>query len=646
MWKIYPNQEFAKNAHFKIFEEYQKLYDYSMQNYEKFWSEQATENLTFFEDFTEVLDETNFPEVVWFKNGKINISYEILEKNLEKNPDKIAIIFEWERWDSIKITYKELYKNVCKSANLLKNIWVKKGSKVIFYMPQILESVYLMIACLRIWAIHSIVFGWFSAESLKDRIEDLKADFLITADWAFRKGKTYLLKNIADEALQKSSHKVQKTIVVKRNFENISIWENDIIYNDFIDKQAEICDFEKIDSEDISFILYTSWSTGKPKGIIHTTAWYALWSKLTTKWVFDLQDEDIFFSTADIGWITGHTYTVYGPLLNGGTTLIYEWNPLFPKEDRIWQIIEKYKVSKFYTAPTLIRLLHKTWENLPKNFDLSSLKVLWSVWEPIDSEAWDWYFENVWNKKSSIVDTYWQTETWGHILAPLPFATPLKKRSATFPLPGIAWEIVDKNGEKVKSGENGFFTITKPWPSMMRWVWGDRERFEKSYFWEIFRNEKWVYFSGDGAVYDEEGYIFITWRIDDVVNISGHKIWIAEVEDIVNESEKTAECAVVWIPDNLTWESLFAFVVLMNEQIIDEKSLLEEINISLRQKIWPVVSIKNLLIIPELPKTRSGKIVRRILRTLAKWEKFEGDLSTIENKNIVKKLEKLFEIKI
>lgn len=641
MTKIYPNREFAKNAHFKSFEEYKNLYDYSMQNFEKFWEQKANENLTFFENFTEVLDEKNYPKVEWFKNWKLNISYEILEKNLEKNPDKIAIIFEWERWDSEKITYKELYKNVCKSANLLKEIWVKKWSKVIFYMPQILESIYLMIACLRIWAIHSIVFGGFSAESLKDRIEDLKADFLITADGVFRKWKSYLLKDIADEALSKSSHKVQKTLVVRRNFEKIFLWENDIVYNDEIEKQSEICDFEMQDSEDISFILYTSGSTWKPKWVIHTTAWYALWTKLTTLWVFDLQDDDIFFSTADIGWITGHTYTVYWPLLNGGTTLIYEWNPLFPSEDRIWQIIEKYKVSKFYTAPTLIRLLHKTGENLPKNFDLSSLKVMGTVWEPIDGEAWEWYFDKVWWKNSSIVDTYWQTETGGHILAPLPFATPMKKRSATFPLPGISGEIVNKNWEKIKNWENWFFTITKPWPSMMRWIWWDDLRFKKSYFEEIFRNEKWLYFSGDWAIYDEEGYIFITWRVDDIVNISWHKIWIAEVEDIVNEDEFTAECAVVGIPDDLTGESLFAFVVLMEEKEINEKNLLENINISLREKIWAIVSLKNILVIKELPKTRSGKIVRRILRTLAKWEKFEWDLSTVENKDIILEIEKI-----
>ena len=633
--KIFPNEELAQKAYFKNFKEVQDFYDFSIKNFEEFWEKQAHENLTFFENFTEVLDEKDYPKVSWFKNWKINICFEAVDKQAEKNPDKIAIIFVWEPWDEEKVTYKELQKKVCKSANLLKNIWVKKWDKVVFYMPQILETIYLMLACLRIWAIHSIVFGWFSAASLQDRIEDLEADFLITADWAFRKGKPYLLKNIADEALINSKHKVKKTLIVRRNFEKINISENDVIYNEEIDKQNEICDFEKIDSEDISFILYTSWSTGKPKWIIHSTTWYALWTKLTTKWVFDLHKDDIFFSTADIGWITGHSYTVYWPLLNGWTTLIYEWNPLFPKEDRIWEIIEKYKVSKFYTAPTLIRLLHKTGENLPKNFDLSSLKVLWSVWEPIDSETWDWYFETVGNKKASIADTYWQTETGGHIIAPFPFAIPMKKRSAGFPLPGICWEIVDKNWKKLWVEENWFFVISKPWPAMARWIWWDNEKFVKAYFSDIFREGKPLYFSGDGWFYDKDGYIFITGRIDDVINISGHKIWIAEVEDIVDKNENIAECALVWIPDELTWEALFGFLVLKDKKNISNTDLLQELNTSLRKEIWPIVSLKNILIISELPKTRSGKIVRRVLRNLAKWKEIEWDLSTVENKEVL-----------
>ena len=633
--KIFTNEELAQKAYFKNFKEVQDFYDFSIKNFEEFWEKQAHENLTFFENFTEVLDEKDYPKVSWFKNWKINICFEAVDKQAEKNPDKIAIIFVWEPWDEEKVTYKELQKKVCKSANLLKNIWVKKWDKVVFYMPQILETIYLMLACLRIWAIHSIVFGWFSAASLQDRIEDLEADFLITADWAFRKGKPYLLKNIADEALINSKHKVKKTLIVRRNFEKINISENDVIYNEEIDKQNEICDFEKIDSEDISFILYTSWSTGKPKWIIHSTTWYALWTKLTTKWVFDLHKDDIFFSTADIGWITGHSYTVYWPLLNGWTTLIYEWNPLFPKEDRIWEIIEKYKVSKFYTAPTLIRLLHKTGENLPKNFDLSSLKVLWSVWEPIDSETWDWYFETVGNKKASIADTYWQTETGGHIIAPFPFAIPMKKRSAGFPLPGICWEIVDKNWKKLWVEENWFFVISKPWPAMARWIWWDNEKFVKAYFSDIFREGKPLYFSGDGWFYDKDGYIFITGRIDDVINISGHKIWIAEVEDIVDKNENIAECALVWIPDELTWEALFGFLVLKDKKNISNTDLLQELNTSLRKEIWPIVSLKNILIISELPKTRSGKIVRRVLRNLAKWKEIEWDLSTVENKEVL-----------
>lgn len=645
MEKIKVNKEFAKNAHFKSFKEYKDLYDYSLNNFEDFWWKQAKENLTFFEDFSEILDEKDYPFVKWFSWWKVNICYEAVDKNLEKNSLKTAIIFEAESWETKKVSYKELSEMVNKSANLLKNIWVKKWDKVIFYMPQILESVYLMLACLRIWAIHSIVFWWFSAESLKDRIEDLKADFLITADWAFRKWKSYILKDTADEALKKSKHKVKKTLVIKRNFEKVNIQENDIIYNDLIEKQSEICDFEKLESEDISFILYTSWSTWKPKWIIHSSAWYALWAKLTTRWVFDLQNDDVFFSTADIWWITWHTYTVYWPLLNWKTTIIYEWNPIFPKEDRIWEIIEKHKVSKFYTAPTLIRLLHKLWENLPDNFNLESLRVLWTVWEPIDSESWDWYFEKVWKKRASIVDTYWQTETWWHILAPLPFAIDMKKKSASFPLPWIIAEVVDKNGKKVKEFENGFFVIKKPWPSMARWIWWDNKKFLDTYFSSIFKDNKAFYFSWDWAYYDEQWYTFITWRVDDVVNISGHKIWIAEIEDIVTKDEYVAESAVVWIPDEITWESLFWFLVMMWEKNYnnqEKKDLMKKLNNNLRKEIWAIVSIKDILIVEELPKTRSWKIVRRALRSIAKNEEIIWDLSTIENKEVIERIKSLY----
>lgn len=633
MQKI-PHQK-NPNAHFSSFEEYQKIYNYSLENPTKFWWDLAKENLTFFEDFTEVLDETNYPKCNWFKNWKINICYEAIDKNLEKNSEKIAIIFEAENWETKKITYKKLSKKVNKSANLLKNMWVKKWDTILFYMPQILESAYLMLACLRIWAIHSIVFWGFSSESIKERIDDLKPKIIITADWAFRKWKAYFLKTSVDTAIKNANHQVEKVLVIKRNFEKINIWKNEIIYNDEIESQSDICDFEKMDSEDISFVLYTSGSTGKPKWIIHSTAGYILCTKLTSKWVFDMQKDDIFFSSADIGWITGHSYTLYWPLLNWITTILYEWNPLYPKEDRVWEIIEKHKVNTFYTAPTLIRLLHKTWENLPKNFDLSSLKILGTVWEPIDFDAWNWFYEIVWNKKCSLVDTYWQTETWAHILAPLPFATPLKQKSATFPIPWISGEIVDENWEKT---EKWFFVITKPWPSMARWIWWDEERFKKTYFSEIFRDKKALYFSGDGWYKDEEGYIFITWRVDDIVNISGHKIWIAEIESLVSELPEIAEYSVVWIPDELTWESLFAYIVEKKVWENKKEEVLQKINKVLREKIGTVVSVKNLIIVSGLPKTRSWKIVRRILRTLAKKEEIKSDISTIENKEVIEEI--------
>ncbi len=634
MQKI-PHQK-NPDAHFKSFVEYQKSYDFSQENPDKFWWDLARENLNFFEDFTSVLDESDYPKVKWFDGGKMNLCYEAVDKNLEKNADMIALIFEAENGETEKITYKKLSQNVNKSANLLKNLGVKKGDTIIFYMPQILESVYLMLASLRIWAIHSIVFGGFSADSIKDRIEDLKPKIVITADWAFRKWKPYFLKPAVDTALEQSAHKLEKVLVVKRNFWEVSLWKNDIIYNEEIEKQSEECDFELMNSEDTSFVLYTSGSTGKPKWIVHTTAWYALWTKLTSKWVFDMQEWDIFFSSADIGWITGHTYTVYGPLLNGITTLLYEGNPLYPDEGRVWEILEKHKVNTFYTAPTLIRMLHKTGAELPKKYDLSNLKILWTVWEPIDLEAWNWFYEVVWNKNCALVDTYWQTETGGHILAPLPFATPLKQRSATFPLPGISWEIVDEHWEKT---EKWFFVISKPWPAMARGIWWDDKRFSETYFSEIFREKKPLYFSGDGGYYDEDGYIFITWRVDDIVNISGHRIGIAEVESSLSELDEIAECSVVWVPDEITGESLFAYVVL--NWNFEKEELQQKIKLKLRKNIWAFAYVKNLVVVSGLPKTRSGKIMRRILRTLANGEKITSDISTIENREVIEEIEKI-----
>ncbi|PID84195.1 acetyl-coenzyme A synthetase [Candidatus Gracilibacteria bacterium] len=687
----------------------------SKENPENFFGDLAKENLTFFEDFTSVLDESDYPKVKWFSGGKINICYEAVDKNLKENGDKIALIFEAENGENEKVTYKELSKKVNKSANLLKSLGIKKGDTIIFYMPQILESVYLMLACLRIGAIHSIVFGGFSSESIKDRIDDLKPKLIITADGAYRKGKAYFLKEKVDEALEKSEHKVDKVLVVERlrnptqchpelGSGSLHINETpykeipdrspggqnggkkedsginskgqnrgqikEIYYNKEIESQSEECDFELMDSEDISFVLYTSGSTGKPKGIVHTTAGYALWTKITSKWVFDMQENDVFFSSADIGWITGHSYTVYGPLLNGITTLLYEGNPLYPDDGRIWEIIEKHKVNTFYTAPTLIRMLHKTGAELPKKYNLRSLKILGTVGEPIDFDAWNWFYNVVGNKKCSLVDTYWQTETGGHILAPLPFATPLKQRSATFPLPGIAGEIVDEDGNPSKKG---FFVISKPWPSMARGIWGDEKRFKETYFSEIFREKKTLYFSGDGGYYDEDNYIFITGRVDDIVNISGHRIGIAEVESAISELPEIAECSVVGVPDEITGESLFAYVVLKNKnchsefssesfskknvnqvkdpetipnQVEDDipgghlEELQEKIKLKLRENIGAFAYVKNLVVVPGLPKTRSGKIMRRILRSLAKKEEITSDISTLENREVIEEIRK------
>lgn len=632
---FYPKQELSKKAYIKSFEEYKEIYNDSKENFHDFWEEKAKENLTFFTPFEKGLNEESAPFYKWFEGWKVNLAYECVDKNLEENADKVALIFEAENGESQKVTYKELSKEVNKSANLLKSLGITKWDRIVFYMPMILESVYLMLATLRLWAIHSIVFGWFSAESLKDRIEDAKAKLVITADGAFRRWEAYTLKPIVDKAISISSHKPEKTLVVKRNFAEIDILENDVIYNDLISSQSEECDFELMDSEDTSFILYTSGSTGKPKWIMHSTAWYWLWAKLTTKLTFDAHPWDIFWSSADIWWITGHSYTVYWPLMNGITTVIYEWNPVYPTASRPWEIIEKHWINKFYTAPTLIRMLYKMWKDLPKKHDLSKLEILWTVWEPIWEKAWKWFYEEVWNSNASIVDTYWQTETWGHILTPLPWATPTKPGSATFPLPWIMWEVVDENMNKIENGENWYFVIEKPWPGMARWIWGDEKRFLETYFKKI--DEKYYYISGDWAYRDNDWYIFITWRVDDILNISGHRLGTAEIESSIAKHQNVAEVSVIWKNDELTWESIFAYIILKDSNL-DFEYLQAEINQILREDIWPVAKVKDILVVPMLPKTRSWKILRRVLRDLANGKEISGDLTTIEEPKAIEEI--------
>lgn len=632
-----PNPEFSKSARIKNMCEYQELQDFAMRDYEGFWGSYAKEKLEWMVPFTNVLDESNAPFVKWFEGGKLNVSSQCIDRHLKSRKNKAAIIFEGDRGDKQIITYLELYYNVNKFANLLKNEFgVQKGDRVVIYMPMIPEAAYAMLACARIGAIHSIVFGGFSAEALKDRIIDAEARVVITADGAFRKDKPYMLKPVVDEAL-KGETPVKKVLVVERNGEDVTwVAGRDYSYNELIKHQNVKCEPEVMDAEDPLFLLYTSGSTGKPKGVQHNSAGYILWAQMTMEWVFDVKENDTYWCTADVGWITGHTYIVYGPLAMGATTIMFEGVPTYPDAGRPWKMVEEYKVNQFYTAPTAIRVLHKTGEHEPAKYDLSSLKVLGTVGEPIDPPAWKWYYEAIGGGKCAIVDTYWQTETGGHIVSPLPGATPIKPACATFPLPGIMAEILDENGVKSEVGEKGFMCVTRPWPSMIRNIWGDNERFVKSYFGDVKKDGKPVYFTGDGAFYDEQGYITITGRTDDVINVSGHRMGTAEVEAAIKKHPNVAEVAVVGKPHEIKGEGIFAYIVLKSDSgIADEVEEVKAINKVIQKEIGNIALCDDVVFVTGLPKTRSGKIMRRILRSIAKGEEITQDTSTLEDPSVV-----------
>jgi acetyl-CoA synthetase len=636
-----PNKEFAKNANIKNMCEYHDLQDKAMEDYEGFWGDFAKEKIDWIEPFDKVLDESKAPFVKWFDGGKLNVSSQCIDRHLDTRKNKAAIIFEGDRGDVQTITYLDLYKHVNRFANLLKEDFnVKKGDRVVIYMPMIPEAAYAMLACARIGAIHSIVFGGFSAEALRDRIEDAEAKVVITADGAFRKEKPYMLKPVVDAALTGKTP-VKKVVVVQRNHEDVEwVAGRDYSYNEMIDNKSAICEPEVMDSEDPLFLLYTSGSTGKPKGVQHNSAGYILWAQMTMEWVFDVKENDTYWCTADVGWITGHTYIVYGPLAMGATTVMFEGVITFPDAGRPWSMVENHRINQFYTAPTAIRVLHKMGENEPAKYDMSSLKVLGTVGEPIDPPAWKWYYEEVGQSKCAIVDTYWQTETGGHVVSPLPGATPIKPGCATFPLPGIMAEILDPaTGEKVEVGEKGYMCITKPWPAQIRGVWGDEERYVKSYFGDVQKDGKPVYFTGDGAVYDEEGYITITGRTDDVINVSGHRMGTAEVEAAIKKHDNVAEVAVVGKPHPLKGEGIFAYIVLKSDDgIADEVEEVKAINGIIKKEIGNIALCDEMVFAPGLPKTRSGKIMRRILRAIAKGEEITQDISTLEDPSIVEKI--------
>jgi len=636
----YPSQEFAKDARINSMEQYFELQNKAKEDYEGFWKSYADEKIEWLEPYSKVLDENNAPFYKWFVDGKLNVCNQCVDRHLATKGEQTAILFEGDRGDVEHISYNELSKRVNKMANLLKSLGVKKGDRVVLYMPMIPESAYAMLACARIGAIHSIVFGGFSAEALRDRIDDAKAKLVITADGAYRKGKPYLLKPVVDKALEQGGNSVESVLVVKRNNENIEWVEGrDKDYNSLINDQSDECAFELMDSEDPLFLLYTSGSTGKPKGVQHSQAGYILWAQMTMEWVFDVRENDVYWCTADIGWITGHTYIVYGPLAAGVTTVMFEGVPTYPDAGRAWKMIEEHNITQFYTAPTAIRLLHKMGANEPNKYDLSKIRVLGTVGEPIDPPAWKWYYEVVGNSKASIVDTWWQTETGGHMISPLPGATPIKPSFATFPLPGIMAEILETDGTPTPVGEKGLLCITRPWPSMIRTIWNDPERFKKSYFGDVKKDGKAVYFSGDGAMMDEDGYIKITGRTDDVINVSGHRIGTAEIEDAIKNVSEVAVSAVVGKPHDIKGEGIFAYIVLKEANSHSKDEIKDKINSVLKAEIGAIALCDDIAIVPDVPKTRSGKIMRRILRSIAKGEPITQDTSTLEDPSIVPTIE-------
>ena len=638
-----PSKEFSKNALIKDFKELIELKQAAKNDSIKFWDNYAKSEIDWFEPYQTVLDDKNAPFYKWFPEGKLNISYNCLDRHIKNGlSDKTALIWQGEPGDNKKFTYKELLKEVCKSANGLKSIGVKKGDLVCIYMPMIPEAMFAMLACARIGAQHSVVFGGFSSESLKDRLIDGNAKFVITADGGYRKDKEIELKKAVDLALEAGANEiVEKVIVVQRIKKEIYMDSSrDLWWHELLQNKDDWCEPEKMNSEDRLFILYTSGSTGKPKGVVHTTAGYNLWSHLTFKWVFDIKEDDIYWCTADVGWITGHSYIVYGPLSNGATTLMYEGVPRASNLGAFWEVIQKYKVSIFYTAPTAIRSFMKSGREIPDKYDLSSLRLLGTVGEPINPEAWIWYKNVIGKDKCPIVDTWWQTETGGIMVSPIPGAVDTKPGSATFPLPGVEVSIVNKEGEEVNSNEGGYLIIKKPWPGMMRTIHGDPERFKKSY-WEFipFKDEKYVYFAGDGARIDSDGYLWIMGRVDDVISVSGHRLGTMEIESALVSHESVAEAAVVGRKDSIKGESIVAFVSL-EKNFQKSLNLINELKQHVINEIGIIAKPEKIIISDALPKTRSGKIMRRILRSLASGEKVSGDISTLEDSSVLEKLKK------
>ena len=641
-----PPAELSKNAHVAGMAAYDALCAEAAADYEAYWARLAREFVTWKTPFTKTLDESNAPFFKWFEDGTLNVSYNCLDKQVDAGlGDKVAIIFEADGGQVTRVTYNELLDKTCRMANALRASGIKKGDRVVIYIPMSVEGVVAMQACARIGATHSVVFGGFSAQSLRDRIQDTGAVMVITADEQMRGGKALPLKAIVDEALTLGGcEQVANVIVYKRTGGSVAWHPRDEWMHDATATQASTCEPEWVGAEHPLFLLYTSGSTGKPKGVQHASGGYLLHAALTTKWTFDLHPNDVFWCTADIGWVTGHTYIAYGPLALGATQVVFEGVPTYPDAGRFWKMIQDHKVSIFYTAPTAIRSLIKLAEANaavhPDRYDLSSLRILGSVGEPINPAAWEWYHKHVGGGRCPIVDTFWQTETGGHMITPLPGATPLVPGSCSLPFPGIMAAVVDETGRDLPWGQGGILVVKKPWPSMIRTIYGDPERFVKSYYPADFSGK--YYLAGDGAIRDAEtGYFTITGRIDDVLNVSGHRMGTMEIESaLVSCTELVAEAAVVGRPDDTTGEAICAFVVLKGPRPTGDeaKAIAKKLRDWVGKEIGPIAKPKDIRFGDNLPKTRSGKIMRRLLRSVAKGESVTQDTSTLENPAILDQL--------
>ncbi|WNZ64611.1 acetate--CoA ligase [Myxococcus sp. MxC21-1] len=624
-----PPEAFVRRAHIRSMEQYQQLWDEAAKDPEKYWGDRAREELYWKAPFQTVLDWKP-PHARWFVEGKTNLAYNCLDRHLATRKDKPAILFEGEPGDRRSLTYGELSTEVNKLANALKSLGVRKGDRVGIYLPMVPEAAVAMLACARIGAVHSVVFGGFSAEALHERMNDAGAKVLLTADGGWRKGAVVpLLKNV--EAALPHMPTMEKVVVLRRTGSTLELSGPKLVaWDTLVSGQSAECEPEWVESEHPLFILYTSGSTGKPKGVLHTTGGYAVNTSLTTRWVFDLREDDVYWCTADVGWVTGHSYVVYGPLMNGVTTILYEGAPTQPGPDRFWDIIERYKATILYTAPTAIRAFMRLGEEPVRKHDLSSLRLLGSVGEPINPEAWMWYRDVIGGGRCPVVDTWWQTETGCIMVSPLPGATPTKPGSATLPLPGIHAEILDREGNKVPRGQGGLLFVTRPWPSMLRTVYGDPDRYVRTYFNEL----PGMYFTGDGARTDADGYFWLMGRVDDVVNVAGHRLGTAEVESALVAHETVAEAAVVGRPDDLKGTALVAFVTLKQGHTPSD-ALKKTLAAHVGREIGAIARPDEIRFAEALPKTRSGKIMRRLLRDVAAGKQASGDTTTLEDLNVL-----------